>query len=73
MTVQVFDYRGRLVRTLLRDEVGVGPHEITWNGRDNQGARVSSGIYFYRIQAGDFTSTKRMFLLKMRTKQDSVT
>ena len=60
----VYDLRGRLVRTLLRGEVGVGPQEVIWNGRDNQGQQVSSGIYFYRLVSMDAVETRKMVVLK---------
>jgi len=63
-SIEVYDLRGRLVRTLLRDEIGVGPHEVIWNGRDNQGRRVSSGIYFYRLVSMDAVETRKMVVLK---------
>ena len=63
-SVEVYDLRGRLVRTLLRAEVEVGPQEVIWNGLDNQGRRVSSGIYFYRLESMDAVETRKMVVLK---------
>jgi flagellar hook assembly protein FlgD len=40
-----------------------GSHEITWDGKDQNGKEVPSGIYFYRLTAGDFSETKKMLLL----------
>jgi len=60
----VFDVRGRHVVTLLDRSVPGGLVSVTWDGRDQHGTPVSSGIYFYRLRAGAFTESKRMVLLK---------
>ena len=66
--LEIFDVVGQQVRTLVADALSAGPHQVRWNGRDDAGATVSSGIYFYRLQArgaaGDFTLRRRMLLLK---------
>ena len=62
--IRVFDARGALVRTLADAPRIAGPHTAVWDGRDDRGVRVSSGVYFYRLDAGRFTSTKKMVLLK---------
>lgn len=64
VVVSVFDGNGRLIRTLLDGVRSHGPHEITWDGRDDAGDRVSSGVYFYRLTAGKFKESKKMVLLK---------
>ncbi len=61
----VFDLQGRLVRTLLSGEMLTqGRHEAVWNGRDDAGRQVASGTYFYRIEAGAFSQTRRAVLVK---------
>jgi beta-glucanase (GH16 family) len=61
----VYDVAGRLVRTLVGAEsVGVGRHEIVWNGRDESGQVAATGIYFYRLDADGFSQTRRMSLIK---------
>jgi len=56
---------GRLVRTLWQNVLfDAGWHEVIWNGRDDAGRALSSGAYFYRLQAGAFSDTRRMILLK---------
>lgn len=62
--VSIFDGNGKRVCTLLDGVRSYGPHEITWDGRDDEGASVSSGVYFYRLTAGAFTESKKMVLLK---------
>jgi hypothetical protein len=60
----VYDVGGRLVATLLDEERNAGVWNVVWQGLDSRGQRVSSGVYFYRIEAGEFVETKRMVLLK---------
>jgi hypothetical protein len=55
---------GRLVRTLLDQVVDAGAHVAVWDGKDAGGARAASGIYYYRIEAGDFLATRKMALVK---------
>lgn len=55
---------GRPVRTLVREEQGPGYKSVTWNGTDDRGRPVSSGVYLYRIQAGKFSQTRKMVLLR---------
>ena len=64
VTIQVFDVQGRLVRELLDKEMPAGLHEVLWNGTNNAGVSVSSGLYFYRARIGSAVRTKRMVLLK---------
>ena len=61
----IYDVAGRLVRTLLSGElIETGRYESVWNGMNNAGRTVATGVYFYRLRAGDFVETKRMMLLK---------
>jgi len=62
--VGIYDIRGALVRMLTSGVASAGRHRIMWDGRNEQGRRVSSGIYFCRLEAGEFTDTKRMALLR---------
>jgi len=64
VTLAVYDVNGRLVRMLVSGVKEVGTHSVTWDGRDNAGSTVSSGVYFYRLDAGKFSSTKKMVMLK---------
>jgi photosystem II stability/assembly factor-like uncharacterized protein len=65
VSLRIFDVSGRLVRELVAGEtMTMGRHETVWNGRDNTGRRVASGTYFYRLEAGEYSETKRMALIK---------
>jgi hypothetical protein len=64
VSLSVYDVSGKLVRTLVNGDQGAGPHRAVWNGKDNAGQQVSSGVYFYRLGAGSFVETRRMVLLK---------
>ncbi|MFQ5638044.1 MAG: Ig-like domain-containing protein [bacterium] len=64
VVVRVIDVLGREVRTLLDERKNPGFHELTWDAKDDRGAKVSSGIYYYQILAGEFRQTKKMLLLK---------
>jgi len=52
------------VRTLLDEEKPPGNHKVIWDGKDEKGREVASGIYFYQLKTEDYTSTKKMVLLK---------
>jgi flagellar hook assembly protein FlgD len=52
------------VRHLLADHLAKGPHRVTWDGKDESGKDLANGVYFYRLQATDFTETKKMILLR---------
>jgi len=62
--LEIFDARGRLVRTLVNGFVGGGPRDIEWNGRDNRGQDVPSGVYFYRLVLADGMESMKMLLLR---------
>jgi len=59
VSLKVFDLIGREVATIVSEEMSAGTYSRQWNA-----ANMSSGIYFYRLQAGSFTETKRLVLLK---------
>jgi hypothetical protein len=63
-TLSVYDVKGRLVRTLVDEMIGEGYQERVWDGKDASGSQVGSGVYFYRLTAGDKTLTKKMVFLK---------
>ena len=62
--IDIYDPEGRLVRRLIDMPMEAGRHEIEWNGGNNRGQTVASGVYFYRMNVGKQTSTKKMILLR---------
>jgi len=64
VTIRVFNIIGQEIKTLIDTEQQAGTYAIKWNGRNNQGVQVSSGIYFYQIKTKDFVKTKKMMLIR---------
>ena len=64
VSIKVYNSLGKEIKTLENGYKSAGLYSITWNGDDNSGNKVSSGTYFYRITAGEFTQIKKMILLK---------
>jgi hypothetical protein len=60
----VYDIRGRCVRTLINSDLEPGSHKIHWDGRNDHGQSVSSGIYLYILKAGGERITRKMTVLK---------
>ncbi len=64
VVLSIFNSLGQEVRRLVDREQPAGYHLVTWNGRDQNGKPVPSGVYHYRLQVGDFVSTKKMIIAK---------
>jgi predicted outer membrane repeat protein len=64
MTLTIYDIRGRRVRTLIDTELVPGSYEIHWNGRNDRGVAVSSGIYLYTLKASEERFIRKMTVLK---------
>jgi len=64
VTIKIYDIIGKEIRTLVNEEKNAGTYTAQWNGRNNEGNSVSSGIYLYRIHAGNYIETKKMTLVK---------
>lgn len=62
--INIYDINGQLIRNLVDEELSTGVYTTNWDGTDNQGNRISSGTYFYRIEAGTTYDVKKMILLK---------
>lgn len=64
VTVQIYNLLGQEVRMLVNERQATGSHSVFWDGKNEQGKSVSSGIYFYRLTVNGVSQTKRMVLLK---------
>ena len=62
--IDIFNIKGQKVRTLVNDYFSSGEYSVVWNGHDDTGNSVSSGIYFCRMNTTDFNDTKKMILIK---------
>uniref|UniRef100_A0A7C4TB30 T9SS type A sorting domain-containing protein n=1 Tax=candidate division WOR-3 bacterium TaxID=2052148 RepID=A0A7C4TB30_UNCW3 len=62
--LRIYDSTGRLVKTLINKNQDPGRYNLSWGGVDEEGRFVSSGIYFVKLDAGDFHATKKLLLLK---------
>jgi len=62
--INVYNLLGQKVKTLVNDTKPAGHYTTTWNGNNEAGREVASGIYFYRLEADETTITKKMILLK---------
>jgi len=63
-TLKIYNILGKEVRELVNTSQSTGRYTITWDGKNNQGKEVASGIYFYQLKAGNFTETKKLVLIK---------
>lgn len=62
--ITIYDELGRTIRKLVNEQYGTGTYSITWNGKNDAGQLVASGLYLYAIKSGQFTSTRKMIFLK---------
>ena len=64
VSVEVYNILGQKVRTLVDETLEANAYTREWDGRSDSGEKVSNGIYFYKMVAGDFSDTKKAVLLK---------
>lgn len=64
VTLDIYNQKGQLVRTLVDSDLPAGRHQIEWNGKDSNGNNAASGLYFYRMHSGSYSSTRKMVLMK---------
>jgi len=64
VTLRIFDAAGRHVRTLQDGSMNAGLHQVEWNGTDNTGRGMATGVYFARLEAGEYRVTQKMVLIK---------
>jgi hypothetical protein len=64
VTIDIYNIRGQLVRSLINGEFTTGDYTVIWNGTDDNGRGVSSGIYFYKMTTENYSATRKMILMK---------
>ena len=64
VSIEIYNAKGQLVKTLVNEHKATGNYSIVWNGSDNNNQAVSSGVYFYKMLAGKYSSTRKMILMK---------
>jgi flagellar hook assembly protein FlgD len=64
VTLSIYDVMGQRICTLVDDNLIAGNYSVSWNGKNDIGNSLPSGIYFYRIETGNYADVKRMILLK---------
>jgi flagellar hook assembly protein FlgD len=62
--IEVYNVLGKKVATLVNQVQVAGTHSVAWNSQKDDGSKVTSGVYFLRMQAGSFSEIKKMVLLK---------
>lgn len=61
--ISIYNVLGRKVKTLMNKEMLGGNHEITWDGKNDRGIRLSSGLYFYKLKTANYSITRKMIIL----------
>ncbi|MBC8416311.1 MAG: T9SS type A sorting domain-containing protein, partial [Candidatus Cloacimonetes bacterium] len=62
--IEIFNIKGQKIKTLIDKSISAGNHTVVWNGTDANDNKVSSGVYLYKVEAGDYKKVKKMVLLK---------
>jgi len=62
--LKIYDIKGNFIKTIVNEQLPSGPHEYFWDSKNCDGKQMSSGIYIYLMEAGSYSSTKKMILLK---------
>ncbi|MDH4222411.1 MAG: T9SS type A sorting domain-containing protein [candidate division Zixibacteria bacterium] len=64
VSLKIYNVAGQLVRTLVNETMSAGHHTVTWDGTNSNSEKVASGVYFYKLNAGDFSKTMKMVMTK---------
>jgi len=64
VSIGIFDMKGRLIKTLADAQMQAGTHQLIWNAKDEKGSTLSTGIYFLRMQTGNYAETKKLSVIK---------
>jgi len=62
--VEVYNVKGQVIKTLINKSQKAGSHTVIWDGTNDYGDKVSAGVYFYKINAGKYTSSRKMIMMK---------
>jgi len=62
--IEIYNVKGQLVKQLLQEDKAAGEHTVIWNGTDQNNQAVSTGVYFYKMNAGKYSSTRKMIMMK---------
>ncbi|MCK4655272.1 MAG: T9SS type A sorting domain-containing protein, partial [Candidatus Cloacimonetes bacterium] len=62
--LNIYNIKGQKVKQLINDQLSAGQHLVVWDGMDTNDKQVSSGIYFYKLEAGDYQKVRKMVLVK---------
>ncbi len=62
--ITIYNIKGQKVQTLVNDQLPTGKHSAIWNGTNDNGKKVTSGIYFYKLKTDSYVETKKMMMLK---------
>jgi hypothetical protein len=63
-TLTIYNVKGEVVRVLVSDVMEEGTHTVTWDGKNQRGSAVSSGVYFYKLKSDRFEAVRKMVLLR---------
>jgi hypothetical protein len=63
-SLRIYNVMGQLVRTLVDEPLAEGSHQVIWDGKDDYGDQVASGVYFYKLRSGEYQETKKMVMMK---------
>jgi len=68
VSLKIYDFAGRLIRTLVNKNQEAGYYRVSWDGRDASGKKVATGIYFYKLKAygggESYTKTRKLILIR---------
>jgi hypothetical protein len=64
VTLEIYNLKGQKIATLVNEHQNANNYKIVWDGKDESGKTVGSGVYFYKLKAGKYTATKKMIMMK---------
>lgn len=64
VSLKIYDFTGQLIRTLVNEDKNAGHHKAVWDSKDDSGAALPSGVYFYRLETESYTANEKLVLLK---------